>query len=59
MDQMYLNRVKNYDKAMYPLLVELCDTRAKAVVQSPECLPSNIAFYVIATQYNTKPVRIH
>jgi hypothetical protein len=59
MDQTYLNRVKNYDKSMYPLLIELCDNRNKAVVPSPECLPFNLSFYVIATNYNPKPALLN
>jgi hypothetical protein len=59
MDQTYLNRVRSYDKSKYPLLIELCANRNKAVVPSPECLPDKLSFYVIATNYKVIKQRLN
>lgn len=57
MDKTYMERVKQYPKENYPLLIEICDTRLKAIVEKPEQIPTDLSFYVIALRYRPTTLR--
>ena len=54
----YIERLKQ-SKDSFPLLVGLYGKNARAVIESPECIPNDLPFYVIATNYNPKPALLN